>query len=227
VEQISNKVEMVVASDVNASQTSILVEDASQAPETGNFRLKSGNELMLCTDRTGNVLTVERGIEDTTATSHAAGEKITLVLTAGSLLQAIEDNAGGGAVSSVAGRTGDVTLSTSDISGLGSAATHAASDFDAAGSASAVNTALSAHTGNTSNPHSVTKAQVGLSNVSNALQLAVASNLGDLASVTVSRNNLGFDTNHLEPADYFVDSDNGDNSNAGTMVARLRPPHTP
>jgi hypothetical protein len=48
---------------------------------------------------------------------------------------------GGGAVASVAGRTGVVVLSTSDISGLGTAAAHAATDFDAAGAASTAQTA--------------------------------------------------------------------------------------
>ena len=41
-------------------------------------------------------------------------------------------------VTSVAGRTGAVVLSNTDISGLGSAATHDANDFDAAGTAAAL-----------------------------------------------------------------------------------------
>lgn len=52
--------------------------------------------------------------------------------------------------------------------GLGSAATHASTDFDAAGAASAVNTSLGTHTARTDNPHSVTAAQAGLGNVVNA-----------------------------------------------------------
>lgn len=51
--------------------------------------------------------------------------------------------------------------------GLGTASTHAASDFDTAGAASTVQGNLNTHTGNTSNPHSVTKAQVGLGNADN------------------------------------------------------------
>lgn len=42
------------------------------------------------------------------------------------------------------------------------------------GVASAASSALSAHTGNTSNPHSVTKAQVGLGNVDNVQQLPMS-----------------------------------------------------
>lgn len=51
-------------------------------------------------------------------------------------------------------------------------------------------TTYDAHIANTSNPHSVTKAQVGLGNVTNDAQLKVASNLSDVASAATSRTNL-------------------------------------
>lgn len=47
------------------------------------------------------------------------------------------------------------------------------------------------HLANTSNPHSVTKTQVGLGNVSNDAQLKIASNLSDLANAATARTNLG------------------------------------
>lgn len=50
---------------------------------------------------------------------------------------------------------------------------------------------LDAHTSNTSNPHSVTKTQVGLSDVTNDAQLKIASNLSDVASASTARTNLG------------------------------------
>ena len=50
---------------------------------------------------------------------------------------------------------------------------------------------LDTHTSNTSNPHSVTKSQVGLGNVTNDTQLKAASNLSDLPSVSDARTNLG------------------------------------
>lgn len=50
---------------------------------------------------------------------------------------------------------------------------------------------LDAHTTNVSNPHSVTKTQVGLSNVTNDAQLKQASNLSDLANAATARTNLG------------------------------------
>jgi len=46
--------------------------------------------------------------------------------------------------------------------------------YDAAGAASTVASNLSSHTGNTSNPHSVTKAQVGLTNVTDDAQTKAA-----------------------------------------------------
>lgn len=66
------------------------------------------------------------------------------------------DASGGGAVSSVAGRTGAVVLAQSDITGLTTAL-----------GLKADTSALTSHTGNTSNPHSVTKSQVGLGSADN------------------------------------------------------------
>ncbi|MBI3654093.1 MAG: hypothetical protein HY231_23935 [Acidobacteria bacterium] len=53
------------------------------------------------------------------------------------------------------------------------------------------NANIQAHIASTSNPHSVTKSQVGLGNVSNALQLIAANNLSDLVSASTARTNLG------------------------------------
>ena len=50
---------------------------------------------------------------------------------------------------------------------------------------------LSAHTARSDNPHAVTKSQVGLGNVVNALQLQAANDLSDLANAGTARNNLG------------------------------------
>ena len=80
---------------------------------------------------------------------------------------------GGGAVSSVAGRTGDVVLSNTDITGLGSAATQSTSAFDSAGSASAVLATSLQKSSNLSDVASLSTALVnlGLNNVNNTTDL--------------------------------------------------------
>lgn len=56
---------------------------------------------------------------------------------------------------------------------------------------SSIGTSLATHVANTSNPHSVTKSQVGLSAVTNDAQLTIANNLSDLANAATARTNLG------------------------------------
>jgi len=70
---------------INNTVTSILVNDASVYPSTGNFRIVSDDEIMLVTAVSGNTLTVLRGQEGTTAIAHADASDIIHVLTKGSL----------------------------------------------------------------------------------------------------------------------------------------------
>lgn len=50
---------------------------------------------------------------------------------------------------------------------------------------------IDTHIADTANPHAVTKTQVGLSAVTNALQLVAANNLSDLTSASTARTNIG------------------------------------
>lgn len=77
---------------INNSVTSVVVNDGSVFPASGQFRLLVGTELMLCTSRSGNTLTVTRGAEGTTAASHSNGDDITLVHTEGGLQRFGRDN---------------------------------------------------------------------------------------------------------------------------------------
>lgn len=67
---------------INASVTSVTVNDGSVFPSEGDFRVLVGTEAMLVTARSTNTLTVERGVDGTTAASHSDGANIRSVATA-------------------------------------------------------------------------------------------------------------------------------------------------
>lgn len=75
-------------------------------------------------------------------------------------------------------------------------------------------TNLNAHTSRTDNPHVTTKAQVGLGNVVNGLQLQAANNLSDLPDKVISRNNL----------DVYSKSES--NNNLAAHTNRVDNPHS-
>lgn len=77
----------------------------------------------------------------------------------------------GGDVASVNGQTGVVVLDYSDVGA------------DQTGAADTVQTNLANHTSNTSNPHSVTKSQVGLSNVDNTSDVGKPVSTAQAASI--------------------------------------------
>lgn len=79
-----------------------------------------------------------------------------------SMLWIDTDETVGGFVISVNGQTGEITLTAEDVGA------------DPAGSAATVQTNLDTHASNTSNPHAVTKTQVGLGNVDNVKQYSAS-----------------------------------------------------
>ena len=94
-EQLANAAVSTLASDIQAGTTSIPVQDGSNFPATGNFRIRIGSELILVIARSGNTLTATggRGAESTVAAAHYAGDDVKVVLTAAALLQTIADRA--------------------------------------------------------------------------------------------------------------------------------------
>jgi len=76
-----------LASSLTDVATTATVVDGSTFPLTGDYRIVIGEELLMVTSRTGDVLTVERGLESTTAVAHNAGDQVNAILTRG----AIED----------------------------------------------------------------------------------------------------------------------------------------
>jgi hypothetical protein len=82
----------------------------------------------------------------------------------------------GSGAGEIASGSGLAAAQASIVTNTANIATNAASIVTNTANISSLSSSLSSHTGDTSNPHSVTKAQVGLSAVSNDLQLKRADN---------------------------------------------------
>ena len=74
------------------SVTSVVVTDGSVFPAGGDFRILIDDELMLCTARSTNTLTVARAQEGTTAASHADAALVNHVVSQGGLQSYLRDN---------------------------------------------------------------------------------------------------------------------------------------
>lgn len=96
-EQFANNAATALNGSIDNTVTSVTVTDGSVFPSIGNYRLLVGAEIMLCTARSSNTLTVVRGHESTTAASHDNGANIELVFTKGSIETLLSDyqSAGG------------------------------------------------------------------------------------------------------------------------------------
>jgi len=86
---------------------------------------------------------------------------------------------------------------------------------------------LSSHEGDAANPHSVTKAQVGLGSVADALQLVAANNLSDVTNITNARSNIGaastsdLTTHTTNAALHFVIDDGNSAANEAWSSSKL------
>jgi hypothetical protein len=67
---------------INNSTTSVAVDDGSVFYEDNRFRILVNDELMLVTKIVTNTLTVERGVEGTTAASHSDNDAVRAIMTA-------------------------------------------------------------------------------------------------------------------------------------------------
>jgi hypothetical protein len=91
-EQLANNAFSQLDGSIDASQTTLDVADGSSFPAVGNFRVTISDEIMVCTARSSNTLTVARGQEGTTPATHDDGSNITHNLTAGGLTRWAQDN---------------------------------------------------------------------------------------------------------------------------------------
>ena len=98
-EVFKNNASTTLNGAINDSVTSLTATSGAVFPSTGNFRLICGTEIMICTARSTNTLTVVRGAEGSVAASHADLAVLTHIVTDGGLRQAIADSAPFGAQS--------------------------------------------------------------------------------------------------------------------------------
>jgi hypothetical protein len=115
-ENLSNDYSSTLAGAINSSVTNFSVASTTGAP-AAEFRIRIDNELILVTGVSSPVFSVTRGIEGTTAASHADGATVSHVMTKGGLDQYITERylpkAGGtmtGKVTTVASATGGAGL---------------------------------------------------------------------------------------------------------------------
>jgi hypothetical protein len=83
-EQFTNGVQTTLNGSINNSTTTVVVTDASSFP-TEKFRIRVEGEIMYCTSRSTNTLTVVRGSEGTTAASHGNSTIVNHVVTTATL----------------------------------------------------------------------------------------------------------------------------------------------
>jgi hypothetical protein len=114
-EKFANKAFTTLNGAIDSDDTPIVVTSATLFPTTGNFRIKIDAELLLVTAVSGSNFTVTRGIEGSTAVSHADGATITHVVTAGAIEAQTSDTL---PLSECGGRltlTTAVPVTTSDV----------------------------------------------------------------------------------------------------------------
>lgn len=70
-----------LSAPMTAGALTLTVNNGDVYPASGNFRLLIDNELLVCTARAGNTLTVTRGDGGTTANAHFLGALVTNVLS--------------------------------------------------------------------------------------------------------------------------------------------------
>lgn len=116
IEQYANFATTLLDGAINNSVTSIVVDDGSVFPSTGDFRVVIDNEIMICTARSSNTLTVTRGQEGTSAASHSDNATVKSALTKDSLLKILDDGISSATVAGLptAGRAGRLFIPTDD-----------------------------------------------------------------------------------------------------------------
>src|SRR5687767_4230815 len=91
-EQLANNAFTTLNGGIDSDDSPITVTDGSVFPSTGNFRIRIGDEILICTARSSNSLTVLRGQESTSAASASNGADVVHIVTAAGLTRWAQDN---------------------------------------------------------------------------------------------------------------------------------------
>ena len=85
--KVKNRAASALAADITATATSLSVTagEGAKFPDSGDFHITIEDEILKCTARTTDTLTVTRAQEGTTAAAHSAGKSVELRITAGVL----------------------------------------------------------------------------------------------------------------------------------------------
>lgn len=83
--KVKNRAESTLASGISDSDPSLTVAtgEGAKFPASGDFHITIEDEILKCTSRSGDVLTVTRAQEGTAAAAHAADKTVELRVTAG------------------------------------------------------------------------------------------------------------------------------------------------
>lgn len=90
-ERFVNNAQTTLSGTITSGATNLNVADGSAFPSEGDFRIVIESELILVTHRTGNTLTIVRGIENTTPAEHTTGVDVKAVLTSAAIDQWKQD----------------------------------------------------------------------------------------------------------------------------------------
>jgi hypothetical protein len=95
--KVKNRAYSTLASGVDDDDTewALATGEGSKFPTSGDFHVTCEDEIAKCTSRSGDVLTVTRAQEGTSAAAHAAGKAVELRITAG-IIEEIQNELDGG-----------------------------------------------------------------------------------------------------------------------------------
>ena len=119
-QQVSNNSSGILNTTMNASVTSVVLGSGQGAlfPSSGSFHVSIDTEILICTSRSSDTLTVSRGAESTTAAIHPAGATVALNI----ISKHISDlNTAVNAVETILATSGGLRGNLSDETGSGGA----------------------------------------------------------------------------------------------------------